>query len=99
MDLPNVQNIQVLKGPQSTLFGRNATGGAILLDTMDPSKEWTGNIEATYGKYNDRRARGFVAGPLSDRIGISRSPNASSCACESQISLTLRSPSLPKQMW
>ena len=47
MDLPNVQNIQVLKGPQSTLFGRNATGGAILIDTIDPGKDWTGDIEAT----------------------------------------------------
>jgi iron complex outermembrane receptor protein len=71
MDLPNVQNIQILKGPQSTLFGRNATGGAILIDTIDPGQDWSGNIEGTYGRFKDRRARGYVAGPLSDRIGIS----------------------------
>ncbi|MBV1686458.1 TonB-dependent receptor [Novosphingobium sp. G106] len=71
MDLPNVQGIQVLKGPQGTLYGRNATGGAILIDTLDPSADWTGNIEATYGRFSDRRARGYVSGPLSDRIGVS----------------------------
>ncbi len=71
MDLPNVQNIQILKGPQGTLYGRNATGGAILIDTIDPGRDWTGNIEATYGRNNDRRARGFVAGPLSEKVGIS----------------------------
>ena len=71
MDLPNVQNIQVLKGPQGALYGRNATGGAILLDTIDPTSEMTGNVEATYGRFDDRRARGYVAGPLSDKIGFS----------------------------
>jgi iron complex outermembrane receptor protein len=71
MDLPNVQNIQVLKGPQGTLYGRNATGGAILIDTIDPSSELVGNVEATYGRFDDRRVRGYVAGPISDRVGFS----------------------------
>jgi iron complex outermembrane receptor protein len=71
MDLPNVQSIQVLKGPQSTLFGRNATGGAILMDTIDPGKDWTGNVEATYARFHDVRGRAFVSGPLSDKIGFS----------------------------
>jgi iron complex outermembrane receptor protein len=71
MDLPNVHNIQVLKGPQGTLYGRNATGGAILLDTIDPGKTWEGNIEATYGRFADKRARGYVAGPVSEGIGFS----------------------------
>lgn len=71
MDLPNVDSIQVLKGPQGTLYGRNATGGAILIDTKDPTEDWHGNLEATYGRFNDRRARGYFAGPLSDRVGIS----------------------------
>jgi iron complex outermembrane recepter protein len=71
MDLPNVESIQVLKGPQGTLYGRNATGGAILVDTIDPGNTMRGNLEASYGNNNDRRARGYVAGPLSDRIGFS----------------------------
>jgi len=71
VDLPNVQNIQVLKGPQGTLYGRNATGGALLIDTIEPGRDWHGDAEATYGRFNDRRARGYVAGPLSDQIGVS----------------------------
>lgn len=71
MDLPNIQNVQVLKGPQGTLYGRNATGGAILIDTIDPSDEWAGNIEATYGRFNDKRARGYIAGPLTEGVGVS----------------------------
>jgi iron complex outermembrane recepter protein len=71
MDLPNVQAIQILKGPQGALYGRNATGGALLLDTVDPGDIWTGNLEATYGRFDDRRARGFVAGPITEGIGIS----------------------------
>jgi iron complex outermembrane receptor protein len=71
MDLPNVQDIQILKGPQGTLYGRNATGGALIINTIDPGKEWQGQVEATYGRFNDRRAKAFVAGPLSDKIGVS----------------------------
>ncbi len=70
MDLPNVRDIQILKGPQGTLYGRNATGGAILLNTIDPGDTWEGNAELTYGKYNDKRARAYVAGPLTDNIGL-----------------------------
>jgi iron complex outermembrane recepter protein len=70
-DLPSVQNIQILKGPQGTLYGRNATGGAILIDTIDPNETWTGLVEATYGRFNDYRGRAFVAGPISDKVGIS----------------------------
>ena len=71
MDLPNVQDIQILKGPQGTLYGRNATGGAILIDTIDPGDTWEGSIEGTYGRFDDKRARGYVAGPLSQGISLS----------------------------
>jgi iron complex outermembrane receptor protein len=71
MDLPNVQDIQILKGPQGTLYGRNATGGAILINTIDPGNDWQGQVEATYGRFNDYRAKAFVAGPLSEKVGIS----------------------------
>ncbi len=71
MDLPNVQDIQILKGPQGTLYGRNATGGAILINTMDPGDSWKGTAEATYANFNDYRGKAFVAGPLSDKIGVS----------------------------
>ena len=71
MDLPNVKNVQVLKGPQGTLYGRNATGGAILIETLDPADVWGGNLEVTYGRFDDKRIRGYVAGPISEGIGLS----------------------------
>ncbi|MDR2857302.1 MAG: TonB-dependent receptor [Novosphingobium sp.] len=71
IDLPNVENIQILKGPQGTLYGRNATGGALLLTTIRPGDTWKGKAELTYAMYDDKRASGYVAGPLNDAIGIS----------------------------
>jgi iron complex outermembrane receptor protein len=71
MDLPNVQDVQILKGPQGTLYGRNATGGAILINTIEPGNDWQGQVEATYARFNDYRGRAFVAGPISDKVGIS----------------------------
>ena len=51
LDLVNIGQVQVLKGPQGTLFGRNATGGAILIQTLDPSMtERSGRVNATYRK-------------------------------------------------
>lgn len=73
IDLPNVDNIQVLKGPQGTLYGRNATGGALLLTTSNPGDTWRGKVEATYARFDDKRLSGYVAGPLSETIGISAS--------------------------
>lgn len=71
IDLPNVSDIQVLKGPQGTLYGRNATGGAILLNTFSPGKEWKGKMELTYARFDDKRASFYAGGPLMDQIGFS----------------------------
>jgi iron complex outermembrane recepter protein len=71
MDLPNVESIQILKGPQGTLYGRNATGGAILIDTIDPSDTWEGMAEVGYGRFDDKRLRAYIAGPLDERTGFS----------------------------
>ena len=71
IDLPNIQNVQVLKGPQGTLYGRNATGGAILVDTISPGDSWEGRAEATYARFDDKRFSGYVSGPITDRMGIS----------------------------
>lgn len=71
MDLANLAGIEVLKGPQGTLYGRNATGGAILLNTLAPSDTFTGNLSATYGRFDDRRINGFLSGPISDRVRYS----------------------------
>ncbi|WP_167855003.1 TonB-dependent receptor [Mangrovimicrobium sediminis] len=69
MDLPDVQSVQVLKGPQGTLYGQNATGGAIIVSTVSPSlDEMTGRLSLSYGNYDAVDARGYVSGPLTDRL-------------------------------
>lgn len=72
MDLVNIQQVEVLKGPQGTLFGRNATGGAILIETLKPSfDEMQGRFSASYGSFNDSRAQAFFSAPLSDTVAVS----------------------------
>ena len=64
IDLPDVQQVEVLKGPQGTLFGRNATGGAIRITTLRPSFETQGSATLGYGSFNDVTAKGFLTGPV-----------------------------------
>ncbi|MFA7584762.1 MAG: TonB-dependent receptor [Novosphingobium sp.] len=63
----DLESIQVLKGPQGTLFGRNATGGAVLYQSAAPKMGVVeGYGEVAYGNYNDRRLEGAVNVPLGD---------------------------------
>jgi iron complex outermembrane receptor protein len=64
----DLQNVQVLKGPQGTLFGRNTTGGAILLVPQKPTDKLEGYLEGTVGNYSERRIQGVINIPLSDTI-------------------------------
>jgi iron complex outermembrane receptor protein len=64
--LMDLQNVQVLKGPQGTLFGRNTTGGAILIVPQKPTSKFEGYLEGTYGNYNAQRLQGAINLPLSD---------------------------------
>jgi iron complex outermembrane receptor protein len=73
LDLPDVQQIEVLKGPQGTLYGQNAVGGAINVTTLAPSFTLKGKMTASYGNYNDKAFKGYVTGPLSDTIAVSLS--------------------------
>lgn len=79
-ELPDVDRIEVLKGPQGTLFGRNATGGAIQIFTKKPSFTWTGDLSASAGFHDgadsSRSAytdsfKGYVSGPLTDKLAFS----------------------------
>jgi outer membrane receptor protein involved in Fe transport len=70
-DLPDVQRIEVLRGPQSTLFGKNASVGVISIVTQKPQFNWGGNVEASYGNYNAIVGKGVVTGPISDQLAFS----------------------------
>lgn len=73
-DLLDVSTIEVLRGPQGTLFGRNATGGAIRINTADPSLDPTGDLELTYGNYDRMEAKGrYSASTESGELGGSLS--------------------------
>jgi iron complex outermembrane receptor protein len=72
----DLQSVQVLKGPQGTLFGRNTTGGAVLLTPRKPVDRFEGYVEGTYGNYDMMRIQGVVNAPLASwarfRVGVDR---------------------------
>jgi len=75
-NLFDLQNVQVLKGPQGTLFGRNTTGGAVLLVPHKPTDRLEGYVEGSAGNYDMWRFQGVLNLPLSDtfkvRLGVDR---------------------------
>lgn len=70
-DFPDVERIEVLRGPQSTLFGKNASAGVISIVTQKPQFDFGGNIEVGYGNYDAMVVKGRVTGPITDTIAAS----------------------------
>jgi len=68
LDVLDVERIEVLRGPQGTLFGRNAIGGAINITSRKPSDKLSGTIEATAGNFDRRDIRGSIDIPFSDNF-------------------------------
>jgi iron complex outermembrane receptor protein len=68
--LLNVSSIQVLKGPQGTLFGRNTTAGAVLVQTADPTRDLTSHVRAAYGNYDAAEASVYFSGGLTDNLAL-----------------------------
>jgi iron complex outermembrane recepter protein len=69
----DMDRVEVLRGPQGTLYGKNATGGAVSLYSANPSLTTTqGYVEAGYGNYNDRSARAALSVPLIDNVLAAR---------------------------
>jgi len=64
----DLQNVQVLKGPTGTLFGRNTTGGAVLFVPQKPTGEFGGYAEASYGNYGMHRIQAALNLPLNDSV-------------------------------
>jgi len=62
LTLNNIEQVEVLKGPQGTLFGRNATGGLIQITTKDPTQKFGGYVDAGYGSYNTATGDLYVSG-------------------------------------
>lgn len=69
-DLPNLERVEVLSGPQSTLFGKNASAGVISITTKAPNDEMGGLVEATLGGDGAEILKGTVTGPLTDNLSF-----------------------------
>ncbi|CAA0125537.1 Pesticin receptor [Halioglobus japonicus] len=69
LDLVDVQRVEVLRGPQGTLYGKNASGGVVHIITKDPTPELSGTVSATAIEEGEYRIDGSVAGPITDTLG------------------------------
>ncbi len=70
-DLPNLERVEVLRGPQSTLFGKNASAGVINVVTAAPQMDgWGGSASLVYGNYDQVIVKGDIDGPISDTLGF-----------------------------
>ncbi len=65
-----VRQIEVLKGPQGAIYGRNAAAGAIVMTTLKPTKEFSGALRGSYGELNTAEVNGHIAGPITDTVGF-----------------------------
>lgn len=74
-DLPNLQRVEVLNGPQSTLFGKNASAGIISVVTQEPQFKFGGSAELSYGNYDAVVAKADITGPISDTLAFSLAGN------------------------
>src|SRR4030095_9700282 len=67
----DMERVEVLRGPQGTLYGKNATGGVVKMITAKPNVDaFSGNIDGEYGSYNDERYKGAINIPITDTVAI-----------------------------
>lgn len=70
-DLPDIERVEVLRGPQGTLFGKNASAGVINIVTRRPSDHWTAEVNGSWATpLNERKLSGLVSGPVSDTVRV-----------------------------
>jgi len=70
-DLPKLERVEVVSGPQSTLFGKNAPVGVVSIVTAKPEYEANGFVEAGVGNFDQLYARGYITGGISDTVAVS----------------------------
>lgn len=70
LDLPTLERVEILRGPQSTLFGKNVSAGAISITTRAPEFEVGGSVEASYGNFDHLVFRGTLTGPISETLAF-----------------------------
>jgi len=68
-ELFDIEQIEVLKGPQGAVYGRNAIGGAIIITTKEPGDEFEGRVKLGYGNENSMRVQAGISGPLGETFG------------------------------
>ena len=74
-ELFDIDQIEVLKGPQGAVYGRNAIGGAIIITTQEPGDEFEGRVKLGYGNENSMRVQAGISGPITDSLGYRASVN------------------------
>jgi iron complex outermembrane recepter protein len=70
-DFPDIQRVEVLRGPQSTLFGKNASAGVVSIVTREPQDRFAGAVEAVYGNFDAMVLKGHVTGPVANNVAVS----------------------------
>lgn len=70
LGLYDLERVEILRGPQGTLYGRNTIGGAINMMTKKPGKELSGDFSAQYGNYNKFLMYGAINAPIDERLSV-----------------------------
>ncbi len=69
-ELPELERVEILRGPQGTLFGRNTSAGALSIFTARPEFDLGGYVEGSYGNYDAYEIKGAITGPVSEQIAL-----------------------------
>ena len=67
-DFSDVERVEVLRGPQGTLFGKNASAGVISIVTKKPTDEFSANLSASYGSFDEVNLSGGISGPIANGV-------------------------------